>query len=166
MEKGGDCWAKSAFRQSKKSKALTITPRVCALFVCGAAGKSILKKMNTIENGLLILLWTCLLCAISPAAFGAPEPITPGAIWPDDHGNHIQAHGAGILKQGDTYYLFGEDRSPGLDPRKRYVSCYSSTDLSHWSFRNRVLALGDPENLGVRVLERPKVFYNKATNNM
>jgi beta-xylosidase len=110
------------------------------------------------------LLWLCLLCAVSPAAFATPQPIDPGAIWPDDRGNHIQAHGAGILKQGDTYYLFGEDRTPGLDPAKRYVSCYSSTDLSHWAFRNRVLALGDPENLGVRVLERPKVFYNQATN--
>jgi hypothetical protein len=110
-----------------------------------------------------ILIWSCLLGFAGVRAVAAPEPIVPGAIWPDDHGNHIQAHGAGVLKQGDTYYLFGEDRSRGLDPAKRYVSCYASTDLSHWAFRNRVLALGDPENLGVKVLERPKVFYNQMT---
>ena len=112
----------------------------------------------------LILAWICLLCSISVAAFAAPEPIAPGAIWPDDHGNHIQAHGAGVLRMGDTYYLFGEDRSKGLDPKKRYVSCYASTDLSHWTFRNRVLALADPEKVGIRLLERPKVFYNQKTN--
>jgi beta-xylosidase len=111
----------------------------------------------------LLLIWTCLLCSISVPALAAPQPVIPKAIWPDDHGNHIQAHGAGILKKGDTYYLFGEDRSQGLDPAKHYVSCYSSTDLSHWTFRNRVLALGDPENLGVIALERPKVFYNQLT---
>ena len=111
-----------------------------------------------------ILIWTCLLLSTSGAAFAAPEQIVPGAIWPDDHGNHIQAHGAGVLKMGDTYYLFGEDRSRGLDSTKCYVSCYASTDLAHWTFRNRVLELGDPENLGVSVLERPKVFYNQRTN--
>jgi len=92
------------------------------------------------------------------------EPIHPGAVWPDDRGQHLQAHGGGILKVGRTYYWFGEDRSTGLDPARRYVSCYSSSDLAHWTFRNQVVKLTDPENLGRRwVLERPKVFYNSKT---
>ncbi len=90
--------------------------------------------------------------------------IRPGELWPDDRGKHVQAHGGGIIKLADTYFWFGEDRSRDNDPGKRYVACYSSQDLVHWTFRNQVLALADPEGFGPRwVLERPKVFYNAAT---
>jgi len=104
------------------------------------------------------------LCGLFPRAFSQlpesstihPGEIRPGEIWPDDRGRHIQAHGGGIVKLGDTYYWFGEERSQGLDPAKRYVSCYSSKDLAHWSFRNQAIHLADPENFGPGwVLERP-----------
>jgi len=94
----------------------------------------------------------------------APQTIRPGAVWQDDSGRPVQAHGGGVILSGDTYYWFGEDRTPGLDPSKRYVACYSSHDLAHWKFCNRVLQLGDPEGLGpTRILERPKVFFSKKT---
>jgi len=103
--------------------------------------------------------------ANSTRAADGPQTIRPGEVWPDDRGQHIQAHGGGILKRGDTYYWFGEDRTRGLSRDKRYVACYSSTDLAHWTFRNQVVALADPENLGPGwVLERPKVFYNSQSN--
>lgn len=90
--------------------------------------------------------------------------IKSGAVWRDNHGQQIQAHGGGILKVGNTFFWFGEDRTQGLDPEKRYVSCYSSKDLQHWRFRNRVLQLADPEDFGPHlVIERPKVFYNAET---
>ena len=105
---------------------------------------------------------TCLV--LGGNALADPQVIKPGELWPDDRGQHIQAHGGGITKLGDTFYWFGEDRSQRLDRAKRYVSCYSSTDLAHWTFRNQVLKVGDPENLGPhRVVERPKVFYNAKT---
>jgi len=114
-----------------------------------------------------IRVWAaCAITAICLLASGCatPQTIRPGEIWPDDRGEHIQAHGGGILKQGNTYYWFGECRSKGLDPAKRYVNCYSSKDLTHWTFRNQVIHLSDPENFGPRwVLERPKVFYNAKT---
>ncbi len=111
-----------------------------------------------------LALSVCLLSNSSIAADG-PQTIRPGEIWPDNRGQHIQAHGGGILKRGDTYYWFGEDRTQGLSRDKRYVACYSSTDLAHWTFRNQVVALTDPENLGRGwVLERPKVFYNAQSN--
>src|SRR5882757_9657508 len=90
--------------------------------------------------------------------------IKPGELWPDDRGQHIQAHGGGIIKIAETYYWFGEDRSKENDPEKRYVACYSSTDLTHWKFRNQVIKTTDPVNFGKGfVLERPKVFYNSQT---
>lgn len=94
----------------------------------------------------------------------ASQVIKPGEIWLDDRGQHIQAHGGGVIKVGDTFYWFGEDRSQGLDSSQRYVACYSSKDLVNWRFRNQPLKLSDPGDLGPRfVLERPKVFYNART---
>ena len=105
---------------------------------------------------------------LSPLAGGAaPDPqwIRPGEPWPDEGGRAIQAHGGAVVEVGGLYYWFGEDRTPGLDPSRRYVSCYSSQDLLHWRYRNRVLALGDAEGLGpTRIIERPKVYPNKATH--
>lgn len=93
-----------------------------------------------------------------------PQSIRPGEVWPDDRGQHIQAHGGGILKVKDIYYWYGEERRQGLDPDKRYVSCYSSKDLMHWKFCGDVVQITDPENWGPGwILERPKVFYNAKT---
>ena len=90
--------------------------------------------------------------------------INPGALWPDDRGQHIQAHGGGILKFGGTFYWFGEDRGQNLDRRRRHVSCYASTNLADWKFCRDVLNLTAPTNFGRGlVLERPKVFYNAPT---
>jgi len=93
-----------------------------------------------------------------------PNEFLPGQLWPDDRGRHIQAHGGGILKFDQTFYWFGEQRDRGLNPDKHYVSCYSSTDLLHWTFRGNPLQLDNVEHFnGYWVLERPKVFYNAKT---
>lgn len=90
--------------------------------------------------------------------------IKPGELWPDNNGDHVQAHGGGIIKIKDTYYWYGEERRKGLDTAFRYVSCYASTDLVNWVFKGDVVKMSDPENLGPRwVLERPKVYYNKTS---
>ncbi len=90
--------------------------------------------------------------------------IKPGEIWSDENGNHIQAHGGGIIKIKKTYYWYGEQRGQGLDPNYRYVSCYSSKDLRNWKFKGNVLKMTAPDSLASNwVLERPKVFYNEKT---
>ena len=117
--------------------------------------------MNYLPAATLIFLMSGVTC------HAAPQTIHPGEAWPDDRGKHVQAHGGGITKVGDTYYWFGEDRSQDNPPGMRYVACYASKDLAHWQFRKQVVALADPENLGGTdghwVLERPKVFYNAKT---
>lgn len=125
--------------------------------------KLCLRQIHFIPR--LVGFFTFFILFLSIAAtFAAPQTIEPGAVWPDDRGNHIQAHGGGIIKLNDTYFWFGEDRSKDNDSDKRYVACYSSKDLAHWAFRNKVINTSDPENLGSDwVLERPKVFYNEKT---
>jgi hypothetical protein len=112
---------------------------------------------KTASNPAILLLFAIPLFAETPV-------IRPGEVWPDNRGQHVQAHGGGIILVHGVYYWFGEDRSQGQDRTKRYVACYSSKDLAHWTFRNQVIKLSDPENFGPTwVLERPKVFYNAPT---
>jgi hypothetical protein len=123
-----------------------------------------MSERFSIHKPTAVRLAMALLCLAVAALLAAPQTIKPGEVWPDDRGQHIQAHGGGIIKLGDTYYWFGEDRTRGLDPSKRYVACYSSRDLAHWTFRHQVMQQADPGDLGPRfVLERPKVFYNAKT---
>ncbi len=112
-----------------------------------------------------ILSLTLLVLLLAPFILRAEQGvIRPGESWRDTHGRLIQAHGGGITFWKGVYYWFGEDRTPSNDPEKRYVSCYSSRDLMHWSFGGEVLVLSDPEHLGPKwVLERPKVFANSRT---
>lgn len=85
--------------------------------------------------------------------------IEPGLLWPDDRGQHIQAHGGAVIRHGNAWYWFGEDRSRANDSAHRCVACYSSTDLLNWTFRGQVLRLTDPENFGPEwLVERPKVY--------
>src|SRR5690606_26164426 len=104
------------------------------------------------------ILTAVMIMAMSIMGFAQHQAIDPGAIWTDDQGNHIQAHGGGIIKVKDSYYWYGQQHRQGLDPNRRYVSCYSSADLMNWKFEGDVVQMTDPENLGPGwVLERPKV---------
>ncbi len=114
------------------------------------------------QNPVLSFLTTFLVFVSLAASAQNQTEIRPGQIWPDNNGNHIQAHGGGITKVKDTYYWYGEERRQGLDTGLRYVSCYSSKDLTNWQFRGDVVKMADPEKLGRNwILERPKVFYDK-----
>jgi len=109
---------------------------------------------------------------VPDVAVGAPSAspalIQPGETWPDNRGQPIQAHGGGVIKVGDMWYWFGEDRenqTSEIKPQDRYVSCYASRDLIHWEFRNKVAGGPSPvpELKAPFALERPKVFPNKKT---
>src|SRR5690349_5187209 len=104
----------------------------------------------------------------TPPEPNGPQKISPGAIWPDDHGNHIQAHGGGIVKIADTYYWFGEYRPQDLPRDERAVGCYASKDLARWVFRGKVFTMtvenrpADFPGTGL-IIERPKVYQNAKT---
>ncbi len=95
------------------------------------------------------------------AASAAPE-FRPGEVWLDVDGAAIQAHGGGILVRSNTYYWYGEDRTPG---GRGTVACYSSTNLADWKREGAVLSRDDlPRVDGMPTfVERPKVIFNPRT---
>ncbi|KAI0709067.1 galactan 1,3-beta-galactosidase [Earliella scabrosa] len=86
--------------------------------------------------------------------------IVSGARWTDTSGNPIQAHGAGIIKVGNTFYWVGEDKSHNSALFKA-VSCYSSTDLLNWTRHNDALTPVAGTSISTNnIVERPKVLFN------
>ena len=89
------------------------------------------------------------------------QSLENGGLWLDDQGIHINAHGGGVLHDGDRYYWFGEHKVEGPRGNAAWVGvgCYSSTDLVNW--RNEGVALAvtkEPSDLQEgNVIERPKV---------
>ena len=95
-----------------------------------------------------------------------PRTIRSGELWPDISGRHINAHGGGILKYGDTYYWFGEHKADHTSDALVGVMCYASKDLLHWSNRGVALSVRDERGSDIErgcILERPKVIYNELT---
>ncbi len=115
------------------------------------------------------LLLLCTLSALTLTAQQTHTAFTPAdEVWTDTDGNHINAHGGGILLDGDTYYWFGEHKVAGSGGNKAMVGVgvYSSTDLYNW--KNEGIALKMLEDTSSMlqvgsVVERPKVIYNDSS---
>lgn len=97
------------------------------------------------------------------------ESLKPGEIWQDTDGQHINAHGGGLLFHEGKYYWFGEHKTAGRGGNRANVGVgvYSSTDLYNWENEGIALAV-EPEGSGSdiekgSVIERPKVIYNEKT---
>ncbi|MDO4563553.1 MAG: glycoside hydrolase family 43 protein [Clostridia bacterium] len=112
------------------------------------------------------------------------DSILTGSYIFDDNDGLIQAHGGNVIwdDKAQKYYWYGEARKTSDLPEhlKKYgdwgwrtgVGCYSSDDLYNWKYEGLALEMleeGDgleyPESdIGLgRVIERPKVIYNKKT---
>jgi hypothetical protein len=104
--------------------------------------------------------------------------IKSGEKWLDMDGEFINAHGGGILFHEGTYFWYGEAKTGetvlpecnrhfnGCRVDMTGISCYRSTDLFNW--KNEGLVLGAEADAESdlhkdRVVERPKVIYNKKT---
>ncbi|GAB2768021.1 glycoside hydrolase family 43 protein [Rhabdobacter roseus] len=93
----------------------------------------------------------------------AQTEFEPGAVWYDDQGQVINAHGGGLLFDQGTYYWFGEKRGKSASEG---VNVYSSKDLHSWKYEGVALAKStDPasEIATNGLMERPKVIYNPKT---
>lgn len=85
-----------------------------------------------------------------------------GALWKDDRGEVVQAHGAGFLQVGDTWYMIGEDRNNTWNPD---VNMYSTKDFVNWKFERKIIRNGSthPSLGNGRFIERPKLMYCRKT---
>ncbi len=115
----------------------------------------------------------------SEAANQLNSSFRPGQVWLDTAGNPINAHGGGILYHNGIYYWYGEikkGKTYASDSNRGWggtrvdvqgVSCYSSHDLYNWKYEGNVLpsVKNDPKHdlHPSKVVERPKVIYNKQT---
>ena len=124
---------------------------------------------------------TLLVFLLLPVVFYAQKRqnvIYPGAIWLDNKGQTINAHGGGILFHQGKYYWYGEIKkgntwlvaNQGWECYRTNaggVSCYSSEDLTEWKFEGIALAPNTTDSTNdintSKVIERPKVVYNEKT---
>ena len=112
------------------------------------------------------LLLSLLLLTTLVALATTTKTIRPGELWYDDGGRHINAHGGGIMKYGDTYYWFGEHKDDKTSDALVGVMCYASEDLVNWRNCGVALSVSDEHGHDIErgcILERPKVIYNKVT---
>ncbi|MFC0215391.1 hypothetical protein ACFFK0_23640 [Paenibacillus chartarius] len=95
--------------------------------------------MRKMKLWIATLVCLALMCALlsEGTLLAASQTLTNGLQFKDTSGNVVHAHGGGMLKVGNYYYWFGENRTD--DGKFNGVSCYRSTDLVHWEFRNLIL---------------------------
>jgi len=116
----------------------------------------------------MTLIPAILLTIVCPAAVLAADSFSPGALWPDDRGVHINAHGGGVLYERGVYYWFGEHKIAGTAGNRAHVGVhvYSSADLYNWTDRGIALSVTSAPGSDLAdgcVLERPKVLKCPGT---
>ena len=114
------------------------------------------------KSPLMVPLLLFLAVSIFSSGAGADSAFRPGAVWRDVSGQPIQAHGGGILRQGNVFYWYGEDRTPGI---RSAVACYSSANLVDWKREGVALWQTNLPTVNGRhiFVERPKVIFNPRT---
>ncbi len=116
---------------------------------------------------LFLIPFISLLACNSDTKF---KSFTPGEIWPDNKGVHINAHGGGILVHKSTYYWYGEHKIEGEAGNSSHIGVhvYSSSDLYNWTDEGIALEVVKNDSThdiakGCKI-ERPKVIFNPKTN--
>jgi len=91
--------------------------------------------------------------------------LADGIAFMDDKGNRVNAHGGGIIKEGDTYYMHGEYfLSTTTDNDFNGFSMYSSKDLATWKYEKMILPQQASGDLGPkRKGERPHIIKCPST---
>lgn len=100
---------------------------------------------------------------------GADTILTNSTQWYDNNGDPILAGSGSILLYDGVYYWYGGGGGGPFD-----TNVYSSTDLIHWKFENRILTTGSKgidgkpaADLSLAAnthFERDKVIYNPGTH--
>ncbi len=125
-----------------------------------------INSFSITSNQFIIIVFLSLSISTFTKAQNRLTSIQPGKIWPDNKGNHINAHGGGMLFHEGKYYWFGEHKSEKSSSAWVGVTCYSSEDLINWKHEGIALSVVNDDNSDIVkgcVMERPKVIYNKKT---
>ncbi|MRX69444.1 Glycosyl hydrolases family 43 [Flavobacterium resistens] len=122
------------------------------------------KKNYLVLCRLIFILFISNVAISFAQESGKMDAIYSGVPWLDQNRNIVSAHGANIIKEKDTFYLFGEAHSDTSNAFAGF-NCYSSKDLYNWKFEKVALPLQESGKLGPnRVGERVKVMKCPKTN--
>jgi len=114
---------------------------------------------NSTMKKIFAFLYLIVFFSISSSS----QRIVSGVSWYDQNGAPVNAHGANMLNEGGRWWLFGEYKSDTTNAFGGF-SCYSSTDLTSWTFERIALPVQSDGILGPnRVGERPKVLKCPST---
>ena len=116
--------------------------------------------MRTVWKAALFGAAVSLVLALGVApAQAAPQTFVNGSQITTTNGSLMHAHGGGVIKEGNYYYMVGENRVQG-GSLFNAVSMYRSTDLVNWTHVNDILTRNSHPDLNPSNIERPKVVYN------
>ena len=94
----------------------------------------------------------------------------PGQEWLDTSGKPIQAHGGSILKVGDTFFWYGEnkEKTDGKNGIWHWgVRCYRSHDLYNWDDCGLIIPPDEKDEASplhpTSMMDRPHILYNRRT---
>lgn len=123
--------------------------------------------MNKFKFPLILsLLLIFVGCKSTQQKYAKYDKFYPGEVWEDNNGEHINAHGGGVLYYNNKYYWFGEHKAVDTNSAMVGVTCYSSSDLYNWTYEGVALSVEEDENSPITkgsIIERPKVIYNAKT---
>ena len=120
-------------------------------------------KLSNKMRILTFIVFCTLIISVKASENKPYNAIVSGIPWYDQNGKPVSAHGACIVKEGETFYLFGEYKTDSANVFAGF-SCYSSTDLCNWKFERMVLPIQTSGKLGPnRVGERVKVMKCPTT---
>jgi inosine-uridine nucleoside N-ribohydrolase len=133
--------------------------------------KILLVAADILEGGVINESYNIRIPLVTPESTRQKrKSFIPGQVWHDNNGCPINAHGGGIIYTDGKYYWYGEHKLPGRSEKEFAdggVHCYSSVDLYNWKDEGIVLSVdykNEKSDIAAGcILERPKVVYNKNT---
>ena len=116
--------------------------------------------------------------AVAQEIIQAAKPIRNHTAWMDAAGNPISCHGGGIMRDGDTFYWYGEAFKG--NPQGHFghavpqhglkytdvqngFNCYSSKNLVDWKYEGVCMSFPKDGWLATGTSHRPDVLFNDKT---
>ena len=128
--------------------------------------------LSLFKKIVLFILYTIIFACSENSSKTISNNFFSGKVWVDNNGVAINAHGGGVLFHNGTYFWYGEHKIEGEigNTAQVGVHLYTSENLYQWEDKGIVLKVNETDpNFDIYkgcILERPKVIYNKKTNQL